>query len=70
MISVKKRQGESMNSLLYRFTTKLKRSGLVKEVRRKRFRSRPDSKLKVLRSALTKDAKKKEHLRKRKLGIK
>jgi ribosomal protein S21 len=69
MISVRKRDGESVNSLMYRFNKKVKQSGLVKEVRKRRFKNRDVSKLKVKRSALHRDTQKKEYARKKKLGM-
>lgn len=70
MIKVKKRKGESSNSLMYRFKKKLRQSGILKEARKRRFAARPVSKIKRRASALNREEKKKEYARKRKLGIK
>ncbi len=59
-IGVKKRMGESFNSLLYRFNKKLKRSGIFKEIKKKRFHKRPVSKNKRRSSALYRVGKAKE----------
>ena len=69
MIYVKKREGESASSLMYRFNKKIKQSGLVKEVRKRRFTNRGQSKLKVKLSALHRDKLKKEYAHKKKMGI-
>jgi len=69
MISVRKREGESANSLMYRFNKKIKQSGLVKEVRKRRFTVRDKSRLKLKLSALHREEQKKEYARKKKLGV-
>ncbi|MEK7187487.1 MAG: 30S ribosomal protein S21 [Patescibacteria group bacterium] len=52
MIGVNKKEGESVNALIFRFSKKVRRSGITQEVRRRRFRARPQSKLKKRVSAL------------------
>jgi len=69
MISVKKREGESTNSLFYRFNKRVKQSGLIREVRKRRFKTRGESKLKIKLSALHRAKQMKEFARKKKLGI-
>lgn len=69
MISVKKREGESASGLMYRFNKKIKQSGLVKEVRKRRFTARPKSRLKTKLSALHRANLKKEFAHKKKMGI-
>ena len=69
MISARKRQGESATSLMYRFNKKIKQSGLVKEVRKRRFTSRRVSRLKIKIKALHREASKKEYQRKKKMGL-
>lgn len=69
MISVRKRESESPTSLMFRFNKRMKQSGLVKEVRKRRFTDRPVSKLKRKQSAIHREAMKKDFLRKRKMGI-
>lgn len=69
MIAVKKREGESATSLVYRFNKRVKQSGLLREARKRRFRRRPESKVKVKLSALHRASQQKEYLRKKKLGI-
>jgi ribosomal protein S21 len=69
MISVKKRENESANAMMYRFNKKVRQSGLIKESRKRRAKKRPVSKIKKRESALHREMKKKEYLRKKKLGI-
>ena len=68
MISVKKRKGESSNSLMYRFNKKMRQSGVVKEARNRRFTTRAVSKTKRRQSALHREEKKLDYLKKKKLG--
>jgi ribosomal protein S21 len=68
MIEVKKREGEQSSALMFRFTRKVKRSGVLKEVNSRRFKSRPVSRIKRRKSAIYKGAKKKELARTKQLG--
>ena len=69
MLSVRKRGGESPTSLMYRFNKRVKQSGLVKEIRKRRFTDRKISKLKIKNKALHREIAKKEYQRKKKMGI-
>ena len=69
MISVRKRESESPTSLMFRFNKRMKQTGVVKEVRKRRFTKRPVSKLKRKESAIHREDKKKEFMHKRKMGI-
>ena len=69
MLSVRKRESESPTSLMYRFNKRIKQSGLVKEVRKRRFTDRAVSKLKVKIKALHRETSKKEYQYKKKMGI-
>lgn len=69
MISVRKRESESPTSLMFRFNKRMKQSGLVKEVRKRRFTDRAVSKLKRKQSAIHREQMKKDFLKKRKMGI-
>ncbi len=68
-ITAKKREGESASTLLYRFSKRVKQSGVVKEFRKRRFRRRPTSKRRMRVSALHRTKKKAERERLRKLGV-
>lgn len=69
MIEVKKKQGESASTLLFNFTKRIKRSGVLREARKRRFHSRRVSRVKRKLSALHRKDKKQKMERARKLGI-
>lgn len=69
MIIVKKKEEESASALLFRFTKKIKQSGVLKEARRRRFRDRPVGKRRRKLSALHRETKKKEFAHKKKMGL-
>ena len=68
-VEVRKKEGESASSLLYRFTKKVQQSGVLKEAKKRRFHKRAVSGLKRTLSALNRVEKKVEMDRMRKLGI-
>lgn len=68
MIEVKKKDGETSTALLFRFTKKVRQSGVMKEVRKRRFYARTENKRKRAISAKYRDIKKKEISDLRKLG--
>lgn len=68
MVTVKKREGESSNALIFRFTKKVRRSGVILETRRRRFKDRPVSRRTRKISALFKAQKRQEMIRAKKLG--
>lgn len=68
-IEVRKREGESPNSMLFNFTKKVKRSGILKEVRARKFHNRSVSRVKRKQSAIHRDAKRAEVERMKKLGL-
>ncbi len=68
-IEAKRKEGESVNSLIYRFTKKIQRSGILKEARKRRFKERPQNKRKRLLSALYKVKKEKEIEKMKKYGL-
>jgi len=67
-IEVKKKEGENLNSFLYRFNKKIQQSGLVKEVRRHQFKKRALNKTKRRLAALYCLQKKEELSRLKKYG--
>ncbi len=69
MLSVRKRESESATSLMYRFNKRMKQTGIVKEVRKRRFTDRPVSRLKRKESALHRNDMKADFLKKKKMGI-
>jgi ribosomal protein S21 len=69
MIEAKRKQGESSSALLFSFSKKVKRSGVLKEARKRRFHARSTSRLQRKRSAIHRDLKKKKLERDRRLGL-
>jgi len=67
-LQVKRQEKESSQSLVRRFLQKLRRSGILIEARKRQFRVRNKSKQLKKRSALRREAKKKEYEKIRKLG--
>jgi ribosomal protein S21 len=59
-IKVKKRKGENFISLLYRFNRKIKRSGVLREAKKRMFYQKELSKNQQRKSALYRDKKRKE----------
>ncbi len=68
-IEVRKRQGESPTNMLFSFTKRVKRSGILKEVRKRKFHTRTTSRLKRRQSAIHRDTKRAEVDRLKKLGL-
>jgi len=67
-LKVEKQGRESAQSIVRRFTLKLRRSGILFESRKRRFKARPKSGKLKKRSALRREKKKKEYLRMKKMG--
>ena len=68
-IKVRKREGESVNTLLYRFNKRVQQSGLVREVRKRQFRKRAPNRRKRKDSALYRREKEVAMTRERKFGL-
>lgn len=68
MIGTEKREGESIGSFLFRFNKKMKRSGVMKEVRKRRFRTRVQNRNKRRTTALYRLEKKQAFEKERKQG--
>jgi ribosomal protein S21 len=68
-IEARKKEGESGQSLLYSFTRKVKRSGIVKEIRHRKFHTRTTSRIKRRLSAIHREEKKADVDRQKKLGL-
>jgi len=69
MIEVKKKEGESPNSLLFRFSKKVRQSGVLVETRKRRFTARSQNKRKRRLSAIFKSKKRAAMARQKKLGL-
>lgn len=68
-MELKRREGESTGSFLHRFTKKIRQSGILIEVKKRRFRGRRASKQKKRLSALYRYDKRKQVERAKKLGL-
>jgi ribosomal protein S21 len=69
MIEVQKKEGESGANLYFRFTKKVRRSGVILEVRKRRFHGRTPNKRSVRGSATHRATRAKEISRLKKLGL-
>lgn len=69
MVEVKKRKSENTTSLLFRFGKKMKQSGLLKEVKKRRFKRRRVNRRKVKEAALYRLQRQKEIALARKYGL-
>lgn len=69
MLSIRKKEGETIGSLLYRFSKKVQHSGVLKEAKKRRFRSRPQNKNKRRLAAIYREVKRKEVANAKKLGL-
>lgn len=67
-LKVEKQGKESAQSIVRRFTLKLRRSGVLFEARKRQFQTKPKSDKLKKRSALRREEKKKEYLRMKKMG--
>jgi ribosomal protein S21 len=66
---VRKKEGESVNSLIYRFTKKVQQSGILREYKKRRFTSRRPNFTKIKQSKLYKLKRTADIERARKLGV-
>lgn len=67
-VIVRKREGESVNTLLYRFNRKVMQSGILREAKQRRFYQRKENKNQRRRSALYRARKRAEIEKRKKLG--
>lgn len=67
-IEVKKRDGETPGSFLFRFNKKIQRSGLVKEMRKRQFTDRTANRRKRRLAALYRITKQEEIAKVKKYG--
>jgi ribosomal protein S21 len=66
---VKRKEKESISSLLYRFTKRMKRSGILREARKRRYATRDISRIKRRASAIHREEKKIEIQKDIKMGL-
>ena len=69
MITIRKKEGEGLGALLYRFTKKVRESGVLRESKKRRFKDRPKNKSKRRLAAIYREGKKKEVEKAKKLGL-
>lgn len=67
-MELKRREGESVSSFLYRFSKKMQQSGVLKEAKKRRTRARAVNKNKRRVGAIYRDEKRTEIETKKKLG--
>ncbi|MDD5146583.1 MAG: 30S ribosomal protein S21 [Candidatus Pacebacteria bacterium] len=67
-LAVQKQGKETSQSLIRRFTQKMRKSGIVLEVRKRQFKQKPKSRPLTKLSALRRITKKQEYLEKQKMG--
>ncbi len=68
-MEIKRREGEPLNTFLYRFNKKIRQSGILREVKKRKFKTRLISKHKRRLSALHREKKQKEMEKMKKLGL-
>ncbi|MDP3947286.1 MAG: 30S ribosomal protein S21 [bacterium] len=68
-MELRRKEGESVTSFIYRFTKRVKQSGILKEAKKRRFRARPMNRNRRRLSALHRETKKVERQRLKKLGL-
>jgi ribosomal protein S21 len=67
-LKIKKQNRETSQSLIRRFSKRMKRSGILLQARKIRYRKRPKSPQMKKRAALRKEELRKEHERLKKMG--
>jgi ribosomal protein S21 len=68
-MEVQRKEGEPVSSLIYRFSKHVKQSGVLREVKKRRFYSRPQNRRSRRLSALHRERKRQEIERLKKLGL-
>ena len=69
-IEVKRREGETINSVLFRFNKRVQHSGIVKEARKRQFAKRRANRRRVRLAALYRISQQDRLNRAKKLGYK
>ncbi len=69
MLEVRRKEGETPASLMFRFGKRVKQSGILMEARKRRFRGRAVNRRKRRLSAQFRSAKRVETARLKKLGL-
>ncbi|MDP3999036.1 MAG: 30S ribosomal protein S21 [bacterium] len=66
---VRRKEGETTGSFLFRFSKKVQQSGILREVKKRKFHHRAKSRIKRKIAAIYRDDKKKEVERSKKMGL-
>jgi len=69
-LEIKKQERETSQNLIRRFSKRMKRSGILLQARKIRYKRRPKSRQMKKRAALRKEELKKEHEKLEKMGKK
>jgi len=70
MIEVRKRKNENVNSLIYRFNKRVQQSGILKEAKKRKYKTRLINKRKKRLAAIYRSQKAQELQKMAKLGFK
>jgi len=68
-MQIRRKDGENISSLLYRFSKKIQQSGILKEAKKRRFYKRVQNRNKVRLAAKYRAEKAKETEKDRRLGL-
>ena len=68
-VVIKKKEGEATSSLVYRFTKKVRQSGILREAKSRRFTQRKQNKTALHRSAMHRFRKAVEYEKMKKQGL-
>lgn len=68
-LEVRKKEGESASAFLYRFTKKIQRSGIIREAKKRKHKTRNVNRTKRRQGAIYRDARKAEVEKSRRLGL-
>lgn len=69
MIEVKRKEGEPINAFIFRFSKKIRQSGVLREMKRRRYKDRNISKAKRKLSAIHREEKRQEFEKAKKAGL-
>lgn len=68
-MQVRKKEGETVGSLLYRFSKKVQQSGVLKEAKKRRFFKRSQNRNKRKLAAMYREERMKEVTKDKKMGL-
>lgn len=68
-MEIRRKEGESPTALIYRFSKRVKQSGIIREAKKRRFYSRSKNRRARRLSALHRETKRQEIERLKKLGL-